>query len=510
MIVILHDNVKVVDIEFDAKDSQNKNNSQVFVNQPIVQAFIDIAQKYPQNLLIWAHISNKNSINKQKLNNIFSHKLIMASYGNDCIDSAMGYVEQTPFLKINKAVKYPTWVMSSQIGGIHAEVFNTLYDKSFYNINFTHFLSSIAKNAQPNGLWCYSIPDLIIEKVNEEQVNNQKIELFKFVKQHYKLQWCFILFFCLIIYEKKFPIFQLIQALFKSKILTEVDLSRFIEKSFTGPLASIDVVIPTIGRAKYLKKVFQDLANQTHVPNKVIVIEQNAIENAPTELHFIKDNSWPFKIEHQLIYQLGACNARNMALQLVESDYVFLADDDIEFDKNIIEKALSFMQANQVGATTLECLRIGDKPFFTNIFQWGTFGSGCSIVKTDFINNKFFDLNYEFGFGEDADFGMQLRNVGCDILYFPNSTIIHIKAPIGGFRTKFVHPWEKEGILPKPSPTVMLFHQTHNTTKQILGWRVIMFSKFYKKQAIKNPIKYVKNMNKRWEKSIEWANKLKN
>ena len=39
-------------------------------------------------------------------------------------------------------------------------------------------------------------------------------------------------------------------------------------------------------------------------------------------------------------------------------------------------------------------------------------------------------MNYEFGFGEDIDFGMQLRNNGIDIIYLPYPEIIHIKAPM--------------------------------------------------------------------------------
>ena len=67
-------------------------------------------------------------------------------------------------------------------------------------------------------------------------------------------------------------------------------------------------------------------------------------------------------------------------------------------------------------------------------------------------------MGFEFGFGEDADFGMQLRNQGYDVLYLPEPEILHLKAPIGGFRTKPVLQWQNESIQPKPSPTVMLYH----------------------------------------------------
>jgi GT2 family glycosyltransferase len=37
---------------------------------------------------------------------------------------------------------------------------------------------------------------------------------------------------------------------------------------------SIDVIIPTIGRKQYLYAVLQDLAQQTHLPVNVIIVEQ--------------------------------------------------------------------------------------------------------------------------------------------------------------------------------------------------------------------------------------------
>jgi GT2 family glycosyltransferase len=37
----------------------------------------------------------------------------------------------------------------------------------------------------------------------------------------------------------------------------------------------------------------------------------------------------------------------------------------------------------------------------------------------------------EFGYGEDTDFGMQLRNKGFDVIYFPDLKITHLKAPMG-------------------------------------------------------------------------------
>ena len=118
-------------------------------------------------------------------------------------------------------------------------------------------------------------------------------------------------------------------------------------------------------------------------------------------------------------------------------------------------------------------------------------------------------MSYEFGFGEDSDFGMQIRNLGYDILYLPEPEITHLKAPIGGFRSKPVLEWHKDNIQPKPSPTVMLYLILHTTQEQIFGYKTILFFKFYKNQNIKNPYRYFKMFQKQWNQSVFWANQLK-
>ena len=115
---------------------------------------------------------------------------------------------------------------------------------------------------------------------------------------------------------------------------------------------------------------------------------------------------------------------------------------------------------------------------------------------------------YENGYGEDTDFGMQLRNNGCDIVYHPNIEILHLKAPTGGFRKKPSLQWDTEVPLPKPSPTLMSYINRYYNPSQIKGFKTTLFIKFYPKQSIKNPFLYIKMMRLRWKKSELWANKL--
>ena len=103
---------------------------------------------------------------------------------------------------------------------------------------------------------------------------------------------------------------------------------------------------------------------------------------------------------------------------------------------------------------------------------------------------------------------MQLRNLGQDVLYLPEPEILHLKAPVGGFRTQPILRWHNDLIQPKPSPTVMLYNILHNSKEQINSYKTTLFFKYYRLQKIKNPIRYYFYFKKQWEKSVFWANEL--
>jgi GT2 family glycosyltransferase len=250
------------------------------------------------------------------------------------------------------------------------------------------------------------------------------------------------------------------------------------------------------------------LSKQTLLPSQVIIIEQNPHQDSSSELDYLKHNSWPFNVVHEFTNQTGACKARNLALSKVKASYGFFADDDIRIGKNVLKEAIDRMVLYKWQVATLSCLQKDEEELSKQDKQWSSFGSGCSFFETKALQGVQFDLALEHGFGEDIDFGMQIRNKGIDVVYFPNINIIHLKAPIGGFRTKFEFPWDKETTPPKPSPTIMYNRKKNTTKQQVLGYKTVLFFKYYKVQKIKNPLRYLNHFKKQWDKSVYWANKL--
>ena len=511
MIIVYHNSNRVVKVV-------TKDNVTLVYNKKaqIATVLTELALRYPKFKIVWCNQDYENYLDLAVINDVFHHDKMMLSYNPNEIDflgKKVGYIDESPFVKINKEVTYPTWIMSSVVGCTHAKVLLAINQKIKADGNFDYYLSSMAKICMPLGLLCYSEPKLL--QKNNLQKNNLKhsnFTFFRFIKQHYRTRWLFLLFLNLFLYERKVLLLPLLLSLsYKSKKSNQISLDNIQVQSRNEVVKSgtIDVIIPTIGRKQYLYDVLKDLSVQTHLPENVIIIEQNPKNDSVSELDFLKSESWPFNIKHTFTHQSGACNARNLALSKVESEWVFLNDDDNRFDKNVLRSVLNHLKIFGLKSLSLSYLQLNEIKRNLVTSQSSFFGSGNSFVHSSLLTKIKFNMQLEFGYGEDSDFGMQIRNQGIDVIYFPNPEIVHLKAPFGGFRTKPILAWTNDVIQPKPSPTIMLYKQLHTSKEQISGYKTILFLKYYKKQSIKNPIRYFLNFEKQWKQSLYWANQLK-
>ncbi|MDN3595027.1 glycosyltransferase family 2 protein [Zunongwangia endophytica] len=480
-------------------------------SENLVKTFWKLAEDFPTEKIIWIEEAQQNNLNEKAFDDVFHHHLIMASCAIKSLyfSSDIGYVDQFPFANINLEVQYPTWLMSSDMGGIYASVV-LKFKNEFQNIsNFEYLLNAIAKLGQHHGLFCYHAPQLAIKIEKNLEYTATVVDLFSFAFQFYKKVRGIILLLCFIRYKKKYPLKSLIFSCLKTNFFSvEIDFSDItIQSSKASIDHSIDVVIPTIGRPKHLLNVLEDLKKQNFLPQKVIIVEQNPDKGTTSDFDFIIED-WPFEIQHIFTHQTGACNARNSALQRVTASWVFFCDDDNKFEANLLESAFSKIEKYGLEVLVTAYRTKQEVLLYKNPKQWGTFGAGNTIIKKACLKEVAFDLSFEYGYGEDMDFGMQLRNQGIDIVYHPEIEIVHLKAPMGGFRTKIIKPWEQKEPFPKPSPTVMRFIQKNYTRAQRRAYKIILWLKFYKVQDIKNPLKYRKSMQKRWETSKSWAQQI--
>ena len=510
MIIVYHKNNKITEVVASCNQKIEYDSQGT-----IAGGLHEIAKQFPNKKIVWCHSAVKERLDLETIKTVFHHDKMMLSFSasqHNFFDTKIGFVEESLFINVNKKVSYPTWQMSSVAGVIHASVLNALRDKTVCDAYFDYYLNSIAKIGMPLGMLCYSEPRLLKSGEFNNPPKASIYTLFRFVMQHYKTRWVFLLLLNIGLYEGKFPILPFLFSLFyRYRCDRNINLDIIKVQSSLNVIVgtTVDVIIPTIGRKDYLYNVLKDFSQQTLLPRKIIIVEQNPLKGSKTELDYIRDENWPFLIKHIFIHQAGACNARNLVLKQTESDWVFFADDDIRISELFMQKTFESINKFGAKAVSIICLRKGETRIFNTVFQWGSFGSGCSFVAKENLKDCKFGMGYEFGFGEDADFGMQLRNQGCDVLYFPKPEILHLKASIGGFRTKPELQWQNDRIQPKPSPTVMLYIISHNSSEQVKGYKTTLFFKFYNHQNIKNPYSYFKMFQKQWNQSMFWAHQLK-
>ena len=335
MIIIVHHKYKTTQV----MDAKMQTITRIAIGNSLTQTIYDVSTTFPDVLIVWCNVAYLNDLDVNAIPSLFHHRRILASYNPNAyfyLQKQIGYVERSFYLKVNKKVTYPTWMMSSCVGGVHASVINTLSNDLNFNINFDYFINSLAKRAMVEGLFCYSEPKLL--KVNFSATAEIKqgsiYETFKFVKQHYKWVWVFFLSLAYLVYEKKITLLPLIKSLFYKQLNTTFNLQQIPIQSTKRVInkREIDVIIPTIGRKQYLFDVLKDLAAQTLLPKNVIIVEQNPLEGSVSELNYLNNQDWPFTIKHTFTHQSGVCNARNLALSQVDSEWTLLGDDDNRFD----------------------------------------------------------------------------------------------------------------------------------------------------------------------------------
>ena len=510
MILIVHENADKV-IRILQNDEEIATQSED-LNSEIVR----VSREHPEELILWAEKEFQEKFDLSALEEIFHHDLIMCSYAlqSQYLSDAIGYVDQWPFVKPDYKVTYPTWRMSTDMGGIKGRTLLTFEALIRKNNDFGYNLNSVARLGQQNGLFCYSEPRLNSGLKQPEKLTAKagSKELFRFVCQHYKWPWKYILFFCLFKYESRLPLRSFLGSFFRKQYFRksfELNTEEInSNKLKNGIDDSVDVVIPTLGRPEHLKQVLADLKVQSHLPKKVIIVEQNPNPNSHSDFPELKKMNWPFDLEHFFIRTLGACNARNLGLENITSEWVFLSDDDQRIKPDFLASAFKEIKKYGIEGLTTSYIQPHENKKFHKVKQWGTFGAGNSIILSKYLSEIRFDTAMEYGYGEDKDFGMQLRKAGCDIIYHPGLEITHLKAPVGGFRNKEKKPWEKGSVIPKPSPTLMVYAKKYYSREQLLGFKVELFLRYYLKQEIKNPFTYIKTMRRRWKESEKWAKHL--
>jgi glycosyltransferase involved in cell wall biosynthesis len=198
---------------------------------------------------------------------------------------------------------------------------------------------------------------------------------------------------------------------------------------------TVSIVIPTLDRYPYLRKLLSQLRNQTVKPIEILVIDQTVNERRD---HSIASDFADLPL--QVIYrdQAGQCSSRNAALQMASGEFILFLDDDSEVLENLIENHLKSLQFFRADASSGVAEEAGAGPIpenFRLIRASDVFPTNNTMIHNSVLQRSgLFDLAYDRGQRADGDLGMRIYLSGALMVLNPEIQIYHHHAPQGGLR----------------------------------------------------------------------------
>jgi glycosyltransferase involved in cell wall biosynthesis len=226
--------------------------------------------------------------------------------------------------------------------------------------------------------------------------------------------------------------------------------------------ATVTVLIPTLDRYEYLRKLLGQLRQQTIKPLEILIIDQTEKERRDTLLAFdFKD------LPLQVVYrdQAGQCSSRNAGLQMAKGEYILFLDDDSEIPDDLIEKHLKSIHLFQADSSSGVAEEVGAGPLpenFKLIRASDVFPTNNTLIHNSVLQRSgLFDLAYERGQRADGDLGMRVYLSGAFMVLNPEIRILHHHAPRGGLRA------HKARVITYASSRNTLLHRHLPSTTEI-------------------------------------------
>ncbi|MCP5303470.1 MAG: glycosyltransferase family 2 protein [Pseudomonadales bacterium] len=199
--------------------------------------------------------------------------------------------------------------------------------------------------------------------------------------------------------------------------------------------AKVSVLIPTVDRYPYLRKLLEQLRTQTVKPHEIIVVDQT--QAARRDLTLGADyKDLPLKIINQ--DEPGQCTSRNAGLQASTGDFILFIDDDDEVSNDLLELHLKNLARFKVQVSSGAADEIGAGPLpenFTFIRVSDVFPTNNTMIYREVLRaSGMFDLAYNRRQRADGDLGTRIYLSGTLMILNPEIRVLHHHAPSGGLR----------------------------------------------------------------------------
>jgi glycosyltransferase involved in cell wall biosynthesis len=424
----------------------------------------------------------------------------------------------SPFLMPGPGDRHPSWLVGPAAGIASAALVRALGIGP--GPGLARAILEFGRRAHREGLFLYAEPALLGGRVPDEVSRALRFELARrdlavLIARGYGRRWLAFWALAAALFDRSLPLGAALAG-WRAPAPPDTDrdsLARLHPQVDPGIASEeeVDAVIPTLGRPGPLRDLLADLAAQTVPPRRVIVVDQRppgAGLPPPADL----GADWPFELVSRTVDWIGACRARNLALGEVRSPWVLFLDDDVRLPADTVARLAATARAYGVGAVNAAVyLPRQEAETGTDALPrvWSTFGTCVALVETAALRQAGpFDERLEGGYGEDAEIGIRLRRAGCNVLYAPAIRVLHLKAPMGGFRYDFPFPWRDEVPPPQPSPIFLYARNKHATPSMRQGYRLFyLLNRLRSAPALAWPAELFRAL-RRWRRSAHWAERL--
>ncbi len=184
----------------------------------------------------------------------------------------------------------------------------------------------------------------------------------------------------------------------------------------------VSIIIPCYNQGKYVSDAINSALKQTYNDIEIVVFNDGSTDNSAEIIKSFADkyNNILFFDEKE---NKGVINARNMAIEAANGEYILPLDADDTIEPTYIEKAVKILKENpNVGIVYCDARMFGNKNKYWNLedFDKSNFlYCNCIFVtalfrKTDFLKVGMYKDCMQFGC-EDYDLWLSFVEQGFDI-----------------------------------------------------------------------------------------------
>lgn len=453
----------------------------------VIACFNHLLREHPRHLAIWyqhplrEHLASLDST--PSLLNSSSELLHvgLSTWSPDTFSDLQLVDFTSPYVLPCAAEKRRmTWLASSTVGVAHVDTLLALggLDERFDTLDAA--LLDLALRSMPKGLLPYHEPRLLAHSditghAQLTPITLPSVDLYRLVVKNFTTRLTRSLQVGRLRYGRWRP--EEVRLYRRAKM--EMGVSQPVEQPLMlqetnlnsdESLPGVDVVIPTLDRLEPLLNLLEDLGQQDHCPQRVIVVEQ--LPNGASSILScqLQQRRFPFELIHLQRQHLGACGSRNEGIGYVRAPYTAILDDDIRLSPGFLRHLVTVAETYAAGAVVGGLYQKGESieklPGRFCPIPWPTLGTGSVVVRTAALRSVGgLDERLEGGYGEDYELGLRLQLAGHAVLYSAALPALHLKAPRGGFRAlaerSALMPWLRKRLVlqrafePKPSPSVL-------------------------------------------------------